>query len=120
MSINDNMHSKFKNLTFKAKFGTYLECYLKVDRYITKDKLRVDVVSRTEGTILSLTTNLTEVPLDINQCCLDKSFCSQEDILYLKELGIIDKVLFSVDSGFCKYLVAQFSDDFMKYANSRL
>ena len=109
----------FKDFTYRSKYGTYDHCYLVVNRYVTKDKLRVDVMSPSEGPITTLTVNLVDVPMEINRCALN-SIISYKEVEFLIQDGILKTLDGSVPSGYGNYYIATFSDEFMNYANSEL
>lgn len=113
------MKNKFNNFTYESKYGTYDGCFFEINRYVTMNSVRVDVTSRREGPITTVTVNIPEVPLEFNQCILN-SLVTETDINCLKKLGVIKDIIGDVPSGFTRFNVAEWTPEFVDYINSKL
>lgn len=100
-------------LTLRTKYGTYTDCFLEVGRYQADNSLAVQLFSKTEGPIATLTVCLCDNHLKENESYVDTNNCPWVvDFLEGKELAkLSDKVRLS---GYCVYPVMEFDREKLK------
>lgn len=107
----------YDNFTYHSKSGIYEDCYVIVSKYSHNFRPRVDIISRLEGPIISVTYNALDVELLPNQFILNAIANTENDYRSLKELGImktcIKKIV--VPSGI--YDICEFTEEFLEYMN---
>ena len=100
-------------LTLRTEYGTYTDCFLKVDHYRADNALAVLLFSKTEGPIATLTVCLCDNRLKENESYVDTNTCPWV-VDFLKGKGIAklsDKVRLS---GYCVYPTMEFDLEKMK------
>lgn len=100
-------------LTLRTEYGTYNDCFLKVDHYRADNALAVLLFSKTEGPIATLTVCLCDNHLKENESYVDTNNCPWV-VDFLEGKGIAklsDKVRLS---GYCVYPVMEFDLEKMK------
>lgn len=100
-------------LTLRTEYGTYTDCFLKVEHYRADNALAVLLFSKTEGPIATLTVCLCDNHLKENESYVDTNNCPWV-VDFLEGKGIAklsDKVRLS---GYCVYPVMEFDLEKMK------
>ena len=100
-------------LTLRTEYGTYTDCFLKVEHYREDNALAVLLFSKTEGPIATLTVCLCDNRLKENESYVDTNNCPWV-VDFLKGKGLAklsDKVRLS---GYCVYPTMEFDLKKMK------
>lgn len=100
-------------LEVKTSFGTYTNCFLKVDHYRADNALAVLLFNKTEGPIATLTVCLCDNHLKGNESYVDTNNCPWV-IDFLEEKGLAIFTGKVKSSGFCVYPAMEFDLEKLK------
>ena len=96
-----------KGLTVETNFGTFHDCYLKVDRYVIDNSLFIAVENDEEGQIAVITKRLNNRNLGAGMAYVDDNNCLwAAEFIKANKLGDFTHVYFK--SGYCSYPLYKF------------